>query len=100
MSTNINDNGLYNINDLEHLANELFKTLPNEFPKEISLNPSKEEHPRAAKAAEILLHAANGTNNSPFAAQGPVMSIQHKTLLVVLADLHRLYNMKILELYL
>ena len=59
MSTNINNNGLYNVDDLQHIANELFKTLPNEFPKEISLSPDKNEHPRAVKVAETLLQAGN-----------------------------------------
>lgn len=59
MSTNINNNGLPNIDDLQNLANELFKALPNEFPKEISLSPDKAEHPRAVKIAETILHAGN-----------------------------------------
>lgn len=59
MSTNINNNGLPNIDDLQNLANELFKTLPNEFPKEISLSPDKAEHPRATKIAETILHTGN-----------------------------------------
>lgn len=59
MSTNTNNTGLYNIDDLEHLANELFKTLPNEFPKEISLRPDRNEHPRATKVAETLLQAGS-----------------------------------------
>lgn len=59
MSTNINNNGLPNIDDLQNLANELFKTLPNEFPKEISLSPDKAEHPRATKIVETILHTGN-----------------------------------------
>jgi cysteine desulfurase/selenocysteine lyase len=59
MSTNINNNGLPNIDDLQNLANELFKALPNEFPKEISLSPDKAEHPRAVKIAETILHTGN-----------------------------------------
>ncbi|MCD9577074.1 family 2A encapsulin nanocompartment cargo protein cysteine desulfurase [Flavobacterium soyae] len=59
MSTNINNNGLPNIDDLQNLANELFKALPNEFPKEISLSPDKAEHPRATKIAETILHTGN-----------------------------------------
>ncbi|KRB58033.1 family 2A encapsulin nanocompartment cargo protein cysteine desulfurase [Flavobacterium sp. Root186] len=59
MSTNINNNGLPNIDDLQNLANELFKALPNEFPKEISLSPDKAEHPRATRIAETILHAGN-----------------------------------------
>ena len=59
MSTNINNSGLPNIDDLQNLANELFKALPNEFPKEISLSPDKAEHPRATKIAETILHAGN-----------------------------------------
>ncbi|WP_343694866.1 family 2A encapsulin nanocompartment cargo protein cysteine desulfurase [Flavobacterium sp.] len=59
MSTNINNNGLPSIDDLQNLANELFKALPNEFPKEISLSPDKSEHPRATKIAETILHAGN-----------------------------------------
>ncbi|SEN96464.1 cysteine desulfurase [Flavobacterium sp. CF108] len=59
MSTNINSNGLPNIDDLQNLANELFKALPYEFPKEISLSPDKAEHPRATKIAETILHTGN-----------------------------------------
>lgn len=59
MSTNINNSGLPNIDELQNLANELFKALPNEFPKEISLSPDKAEHPRATKFAETILHAGN-----------------------------------------
>ncbi|KUJ59615.1 segregation protein B [Flavobacteriaceae bacterium CRH] len=59
MSTNTYNNGLPNIDDLQNLANELFKALPNEFPKEISLSPDKNEHPRAVKVAETLLQAGN-----------------------------------------
>lgn len=56
MNTNINSSNLPNIEDLQYIANELFKALPNEFPKEISLNPSPSEHPRATKIAETLLN--------------------------------------------
>jgi cysteine desulfurase / selenocysteine lyase len=59
MSTNSNNIGLPNIEDLQHLANELFNALPNEFPKEISLSPDHNEHPRATKIAETLLSAVN-----------------------------------------
>jgi cysteine desulfurase / selenocysteine lyase len=59
MNTNTNNIGLPNIEDLQHLANELFSALPNEFPKEISLSPDHNEHPRATKIAETLLSAAN-----------------------------------------
>lgn len=59
MSTNTYNNGLPNIDELQNLANELFKALPNEFPKEISLSPDKAEHPRATKIAETILHAGN-----------------------------------------
>lgn len=59
MSTNTNNNGLPNIDDLQLLANELFKTLPNEFPKEISLSPDRTEHPRATKIAETFLQSSN-----------------------------------------
>jgi cysteine desulfurase/selenocysteine lyase len=59
MSINTNNNGLPNIDDLQNLANELFRTLPNEFPKEISLSPDQKEHPRATKIAETLLQAGN-----------------------------------------
>ncbi|WP_316634558.1 family 2A encapsulin nanocompartment cargo protein cysteine desulfurase [uncultured Flavobacterium sp.] len=70
MSTNINNNGLPNIDDLQNLANELFKSLPNEFPKEISLSPDKAEHPRATKIAETILH----TGNADQFGQIPVVS--------------------------
>jgi cysteine desulfurase/selenocysteine lyase len=72
MSTNINENGLPNIDDLQNLANELFSTLPNEFPKEISLSPDKAEHPRATKIAETLLHAGGANILSPFPTQSPL----------------------------
>ena len=76
MSTNINNIELPNIDDLQHLANELFSALPNEFPKEISLSPNQSEHPRATKIAEILLAAGNlGGVNAVF----PVSN--HDTLL-------------------
>lgn len=65
MSINTNHDGLPNIEDLQHLANELFKSLPNEFPKEISLSPDRNEHPRATKIAETLLNTGNLSGNSP-----------------------------------
>jgi cysteine desulfurase/selenocysteine lyase len=79
MSTNINNNGLPNIDDLQHLANELFKALPNEFPKEISLSPDKAEHPRATKIAETILQAGNiGTlDQIPLAVPSNVQPVQH-----------------------
>ncbi|OXG02310.1 cysteine desulfurase/selenocysteine lyase [Flavobacterium araucananum] len=64
MSININNDGLPNIDDLQLLANELFKTLPNEFPKEVSLSPDHKEHPRATKIAETLLNAGNLSRNN------------------------------------
>ncbi|OXB01864.1 segregation protein B [Flavobacterium oncorhynchi] len=73
MSTNTNDNGLPNIDDLQHLANELFKTLPNEFPKEISLSPDRTEHPRAAKVVETFLQTGNlGSGDPPLSSQSAV----------------------------
>jgi cysteine desulfurase/selenocysteine lyase len=71
MSINTNENGLPNIDDLQNLANELFQTLPNEFPKEISLSPDKAEHPRATKIAETLLHAGGANIIAPFPTQNP-----------------------------
>ena len=71
MNTNTN-NGLPDIDDLQNLANELFRTLPNEFPKEISLSPDKNEHPRAAKIAETLLHAGGARIITPNLAGNPV----------------------------
>ena len=71
MNTNTN-NGLPDIDDLQNLANELFRTLPNEFPKEISLSPDKNEHPRAAKIAETLLHAGGVRIITPNLAGNPV----------------------------
>lgn len=65
MSTNTNNNGLYNVDDLQHIANELFKTLPNEFPKEISLSPDLNNHPRATKVVETLLSAGNLADFTP-----------------------------------
>lgn len=72
MSINTNNNGLPNIDDLQNLANELFRTLPNEFPKEISLSPDKSEHPRATKIAETLLQAGNLGNTAPIPVQDPL----------------------------
>ncbi|MFH6999553.1 family 2A encapsulin nanocompartment cargo protein cysteine desulfurase [Flavobacterium sp. FlaQc-57] len=80
MSINTNNNGLPNIDDLQLLANELFKTLPNEFPKEISLSPDRTEHPRATKIAETFLQSGNlnsGAENpisSQNAASSPIAS--------------------------
>ncbi len=71
MSINTNENGLPNIDDLQNLANELFQTLPNEFPKEISLSPDRAEHPRATKIAETLLHAGGANIIAPFPTQSP-----------------------------
>ncbi|WP_281226662.1 family 2A encapsulin nanocompartment cargo protein cysteine desulfurase [Flavobacterium aquiphilum] len=59
MNTNNSNPGLPNIEDLQRIANELFSALPNEFPKEISLSPDPNEHPRATKIAETLLSAGN-----------------------------------------
>ncbi|MCC9016275.1 family 2A encapsulin nanocompartment cargo protein cysteine desulfurase [Flavobacterium lipolyticum] len=67
MSINTNNNGLPNIEDLQLLANELFSTLPNEFPKEISLSPDRSEHPRATKIAETFLNTGNFSGHSPAA---------------------------------
>ena len=69
MSINTNNNGLPNVDDLQNLANELFRTLPNEFPKEISLSPDKTEHPRATKIAETLLQTGNASNATPVSTQ-------------------------------
>ncbi|MCM0667927.1 family 2A encapsulin nanocompartment cargo protein cysteine desulfurase [Flavobacterium tyrosinilyticum] len=79
MSTNINNNGLPNIDDLQHLANELFKTLPNEFPKEISLSPDKAEHPRATKIAETILQTGKigALDQIPLAAPSNLQPTQH-----------------------
>lgn len=77
MSINTNNDGLPNIDDLQLLANELFKTLPNEFPKEISLSPDRNEHPKATKVVESLLNVGNfnGYNADTISAQNP-LSIQ------------------------
>ncbi|WPO78744.1 family 2A encapsulin nanocompartment cargo protein cysteine desulfurase [Flavobacterium sp. KACC 22761] len=79
MNTNTNINGLPNIDELQKLANELFSTLPNEFPKEISLSPDKNEHPRATKIAETLLEAGNVNSINAFPAYSPshVLPVQH-----------------------
>src|ERR1700756_3806872 len=76
MSINTNHNGLPNIEDLQNLANELFRSLPNEFPKEISLSPDRNEHPRATKIAETLLNAGNlsGNNATPLPFQDVAVS--------------------------
>ncbi|MDR6760102.1 cysteine desulfurase/selenocysteine lyase [Flavobacterium sp. 2755] len=75
MSTNINNNGLPNIDELQNLANELFKALPNEFPKEISLSPDKAEHPRATKIAETILHAGNADQFGQIPAVSPSSTV-------------------------
>jgi len=67
MSINTNNNGLPNIEDLQLLANELFSALPNEFPKEISLSPDRNEHPRATKVAETFLNTGNFSGHNPAA---------------------------------
>lgn len=54
---NTNTNSLPDINEIQQLANSLFKALPNEAPKEIALNP--EEHPRAKAIAENILDNLN-----------------------------------------
>src|SRR6218665_64934 len=79
MSTNINNNGLPNIDDLQNLANELFKALPNEFPKEISLSPDKAEHPRATKIAETILQTGHvdPLDQIPLAVPSNVQPAQH-----------------------
>lgn len=75
MSTNINNNGLPNIDDLQNLANELFKALPNEFPKEISLSPDKAEHPRATKIAETILQTGNVDQFGQFPVASPSSAV-------------------------
>ncbi len=50
MSTNTNS--LPDVEALQHLANQLFKALPEDAPKEISLNPY--EHPRATAFAQSV----------------------------------------------
>lgn len=79
MSTNINNNGLPNIDDLQNLANELFKALPNEFPKEISLSPDKSEHPKATKIAETILQTGHvdSLDQIPLAIPSNVQPAQH-----------------------
>lgn len=79
MSTNINNNGLPNIDDLQNLANELFKALPNEFPKEVSLSPDKAEHPRATKIAETILQTGHvdPLDQLPLAIPSNVQPAQH-----------------------
>lgn len=79
MSTNINNNGLPNIDDLQNLANELFKALPNEFPKEISLSPDKTEHPKATKIAETILQTGHvdPLDQLPLAIPSNVQPAQH-----------------------
>ncbi|WP_348796957.1 family 2A encapsulin nanocompartment cargo protein cysteine desulfurase [Flavobacterium adhaerens] len=59
MNTNTNHLGLPNIDELQQLANELFSALPNEIPKQISLSPDPNDHPRATKIAETLLNVGN-----------------------------------------
>lgn len=55
MSTNTNN--LPDVGELQHLANQLFKALPEDAPKEISLDPY--EHPRATALAQSLSGGAS-----------------------------------------
>lgn len=55
MSTNTNN--LPDVGELQHLANQLFKALPEDVPKEISLDPY--EHPRATALAQSLSGGAS-----------------------------------------
>ncbi|MET3125825.1 cysteine desulfurase/selenocysteine lyase [Arcicella rosea] len=57
--------GIPSIEDLQQLANDIFKALPNEFPKEISLNP--QDHPKANHFAERLYETIQSV---PFASTG------------------------------
>lgn len=50
MSTNTSN--LPDVQELQRIANQLFKALPEEAPKEISLDPYK--HPRAAALAQSV----------------------------------------------
>lgn len=60
MSTNTNPpGGLPNVEALQELANQYFKALPDEAPKEISLDPYG--HPRA----EAFAKSITGTGNAP-----------------------------------
>jgi cysteine desulfurase/selenocysteine lyase len=68
MSTTINQPaGLPSAEALQQLANDIFKALPNEVPREVSLNP--QEHPKANQFAERLYHEFAGTS-LPAAAPG------------------------------
>ncbi len=55
MSTNTNN--LPDVGELQHLANQLFKALPEDVPKEISLDPY--EHPRATALAQSVSGGAS-----------------------------------------
>ncbi|MGE9312380.1 family 2A encapsulin nanocompartment cargo protein cysteine desulfurase [Niabella sp. CJ426] len=55
MSTNTNN--LPDVGELQHWANQLFKALPENVPKEISLDPY--EHPRATALAQSLSGGAS-----------------------------------------
>jgi len=60
MNTNINDSpNFLDVTVLQNLANQFFKALPEDVPKEFSLDPT--EHPKAQGLAEQLL----GTLNTP-----------------------------------
>lgn len=60
MSTNIKPHtGLPDIAELEALANSIFKELPQEVPKQISLNP--EDHPRAKAFVNGVLNGSENT---------------------------------------
>ncbi|MDR6562036.1 MULTISPECIES: family 2A encapsulin nanocompartment cargo protein cysteine desulfurase [unclassified Arcicella] len=54
--------GIPSVEDLQQLANDIFKALPNEVPKEISLNP--QEHPKANHFAERLYETLQGVPTS------------------------------------
>ncbi len=55
MSTNTSN--LPDVQELQRIANQLFKALPEEAPKEISLDPYK--HPRAAALAQSVSGGGN-----------------------------------------
>lgn len=82
MNTNTSPHNLPSVEALQELANQFFKDLPDEAPKDISLNPY--EHPRATAFAKSVTGEGAGrqayfptdelTSGAVFAGASPVSS--------------------------
>src|SRR6185312_6864022 len=71
----INTNQLPDVEALQELANQFFKALPEDAPKEISLNPY--EHPRASAFAKSITAQDEGrlSTGEPLVFSSPVTGI-------------------------